>query len=99
MATDDPRSYNGKGFTVEVEPHIYGKCALPGALNGFAKVATDRQEQGEHMFSNRDLGIIRHIANRNPVSRAVCEVNVVNTGGSLGDELQIFKFFQDAGSL
>ena len=72
-----------------------GNLLGQGVHKRFMNIPRERQNQGEGVLGNRVLAIRGHVGNRNRPLTAICQVDVIVSGGACGDELQAGELLEN----
>lgn len=84
-------------FVFEVEAHeaVDGKIFFQSAGVGFVDIAGKGEDKGKSVLSHGVFSVMRDIGNRNIFFLAESDIDVVETGGTRGNEADTFQLFDD----
>ena len=72
-----------------------GNLLGQGVHKRFMNIPRERKNQGEGVLGDGVLAVGGHVGNRNGPLAAICQVDVIVSGGACGDELQVGELLQN----
>ena len=84
-------------FVFEIEAHeaVDGKIFFQPPGVGFVDIAGEGENKGKSMLSHGIFSVMRNIGNRYIFFSADSDIDVVEAGGTGGDEADVFQLFDD----